>query len=110
MEILKGKVFVVVRLGYDKKDIKQRLDRDMETLQIGDFIALPNIGDEAILVKNVTANKTMTEVGMHFLKGRAQVDIYFTNGFQTTAKNEKELMEFVKLIEPLIIATPNFDD
>lgn len=106
----KSKVFVVVALGYDATDVKKQLDRGMEMIQMGDFFALPNVGDEAILVKNVTANKSMTDVGIHFLKGRAQVDIYFTNHFQTTAKNEKELMEFVKLIEPLIVARPKFDD
>lgn len=103
-------LYMVVTLDYDKEDVKQKFDRGMKMIQMGDFFALPKIGDEAILVKNVTANKRMTDVGIHFLKGRAQVDIYFTNHFQTTAKNEKELMEFVKLIEPLIIARPSFYD
>ena len=105
-----SKASAVITLNYDKNDAKRQFDQGMEMIQMGEFFSQPNVGDEAILVKNVTANKGMTEVGMHFLKGRAQVDIYFTNHYQTTAKNEKELMEFVRLIEPLIIARPNFDD
>jgi hypothetical protein len=77
---------------------------------MGDFIDAPGIGDEATLVKNVTANTRMTSVGIHFIKGRAQMHIYLSNGLRSTAKNEMELMEIVKIIEPLVVARTSFDE
>jgi hypothetical protein len=36
--------------------------------------------------------------------------IYLRNGLRSTAKNEKELMEIVRIIEPLVVARASFDE
>lgn len=76
----------------------------------GDFFVVKALGDEAVLVKNTSFNQMDTSIGIHFVKGRAKVDMYLTNYKRKTERNEKELMEIARLIEPLIIARPNFDD
>jgi hypothetical protein len=97
-------------LDFDKEEVKKSFDFGLNSISIGDFYKISGIGDEAILAKNVTANTKMTGVNMHFIKGRAEVHISLINHKRSTEKNEKELMEFVKLIEPLIIARDSFDD
>jgi hypothetical protein len=107
-----GKTNLLLRfeLGLNKEDTRMSYRRGLESIAMGDFIDAPGIGDEATLVKNVTANTRMTSVGIHFVKGRAQMHIYLSNGLRSTAKNEKELMEIVKIIEPLVVARASFDE
>jgi hypothetical protein len=97
-------------LGLNKEDTLRLFRRGLESIAMGDFIDVPGIGEEATLVKNVTANTKMTSVGIHFVKGRAQMHIYLRNGLRSTAKNEKELMEIVRIIEPLVVARASFDE
>lgn len=104
------RVFLNFHLGFNKEDTSSRLHTSMSGISMGEFFDVPDIGDEATLVKNVTYNKKATSVSLHFVKGRAAVSIYLKNLRRKTAKNEKELMEIVRLIEPLIVAKPNFDD
>ncbi len=99
-----------VNLGTRKDEQIPLFRRRLEYISMGEFFEIQNIGDEAVLVKNVQFNKKMTNVGLHFVKGRVQVETYLTNHQRSTEKNQKELMEFVRLIEPLIIARPNIDD
>lgn len=106
----KTQLAINIHLGLKKENELISFREGLEHISMGEFFAIPNIGDEAVLVKNVLFNKRATNVGLHFVKGRAQVDVYVTNHQRKTAKNEKELMEVVHLIEPLIIARPNFDD
>jgi hypothetical protein len=106
----KTEVSFSIVLDFNKVEVKKSFDIGLSSISIGDFYKLSGIGDEAILAKNFTANTKMTGVNMHFIKGRAEVHISLTNHKRSTEKNEKELMEFVKLIEPLIIARDNFDD
>jgi hypothetical protein len=106
----KTQLSIQVHLGLKKEEQLPSFHRRLDSISMGEFFAVPNIGEEAILVKNVLFNTKTTSVGLHFVKGRAQVNTYITNHKRKTAKNEKELMEIVHLIEPLIIARPNFDD
>ncbi len=93
------------------KESSLKLSRNgLQAISMGEFFDVPNIGDEATLVKNVVYNKEVTQVGLHFVKGRAKVSIYLMNHQRKTEKNEKELMEIVRLIEPLVVVRPNFDD
>lgn len=106
----KTRLSIDYSLGFSKEEILPIFHRGLESISMGDFFKVSDIGDEAILVKNVYANTKMTSVGLHFIKGRADVSIYLTNHKRKTEKNEKELMEIVRLIEPLIVARQNFDD
>ena len=51
-----------------------------------------------------------THLALHFIKGRATVIVSISNYKRKPEKLENELMEIVRLIEPLILARPNFDD
>lgn len=104
------RIFINFRLGFKAKEEVDSFRSGLEGISQGDFFEVPKIGDDAILVKNVLFNTRSTNVGLHFVKGRAKVSIYVTNFGKKTKENEKVLMEFVKLIEPLIIARSNFDD
>jgi len=106
----KTQLSIYVNLGLKKEEELILFREGLDHISMGEFFSVPNIGDEAVLVKNVLFNKRATNVGLHFIKGRAKVSIYVTNHQRKTAKNEKELMEVVRLIEPLIDARPNFDD
>lgn len=106
----KTRLFLNFQLRFNKEDALARSRRSMDGISMGEFFAGPKIGDEAILVKNVQFNTRVTQVSLHFVKGRAEVSIYLMNHQRKTEKNEKELMEIVRLIEPLIVARPNFDD
>lgn len=106
----KTKIGVQISLGFNNEEMLAGFSRRMDGISMGEFFAVPNVGDKAVLVKNVQFNTKATDVGLHFVKGRAQVDIYVTNYKRNAEKNEKELMEILKLIEPLIVARPNFDD
>lgn len=101
---------VYVELEFNDSDAVKSLRHGMESISMGEFFLVRSFGEEARLVKNVESNKGMTNVGLHFVKGRAVVSIYFTNHKRTASKNEKVLMEVARLVEPLIVARPNFDD
>ena len=101
---------VVIHLKLHKNGLSEQFWKRLNLISMGDFFKVEGIGDEAILVKNVYANTSMTNVGLHFIKGRANVQTYLRNYTETTANNEKELRELVSLIEPLIVARDNFDD
>lgn len=98
------------QLRFDKENALALSRRSIEATSMGEFFDVPNLGDEATLVKNVVYNAQVTSVGLHFVKGRVSLSIYLQNFKRKTEKNEKELMKIVKLIEPLIIARPDFDD
>lgn len=106
----KTEILLNFQLGFDHADTLARFRTGLNTIAMGDFIDVSGIGDEATLVKNVTANTQVTDVGIHFVKGRAQMSIYLSNGLRSTAKNEKELMEIVRIIEPLVVARASFDE
>lgn len=106
----KTQLSIDVTLGLKKEEQLPSFRKRLDSISMGEFFAVPNIGDEAVLVKNVLFNTKTTTVGLHFVKGRAQVGIYVTNHKRKTARNEKEIMEVVRLIEPLIVARPNFED
>lgn len=101
---------IYFQLEFNKTDALASFRNGMDAISMGEFFDAPGIGDEARLVKNVEFNKRSTNVGLHFVKGRAKVSVSVTNHKRSTVKNERELMEIVRLIEPLIIARPNFDD
>ena len=106
----KTKISMQITLGFNSEEILGKFRRRMNGISMGEFFPVPNVGDKAVLVKNVQFNTKATDVGLHFVKGRAQVDIYVANYKRKTEKNEKELMEVLALIEPLIVARANFDD
>ncbi len=103
-------LFLVINLRLAKKGMSEDFWRSLDFISMGDFIKVREVGDEAVLVKNVYANTALTDVGLHFIKGRAKVYTRYRNRKEKTDKNEKELRELVSLIEPLVVARDNFDD
>lgn len=99
-----------LQLGHNKTDTLDRFRLGLEGISMGEFFKAPGIGDEAVLVKNVDFNKKVTSVGLHFVKGRAKVSVYVKNFSRSTEKNEKELMEIVRIIEPLVVARADIRD
>ena len=106
----KTNIHIVIYLKLSKEGISKDFWHGLNLISMGAFFKVSDIGDEAILVKNVYANHKMTSVSLHFIKGRANVKVSLRNHKRKTEKNEKVLMETVRLIEPLIIARDNFDD
>lgn len=101
---------VYVELEFNNSDAVKSLRHGMESISMGEFFEVRSFGEEARLIKNVESNQRMTNVGLHFVKGRAVVSIYVTNHKRIASKNEKVLMEVARLVEPLVVARPNFDD
>jgi hypothetical protein len=103
-------LFVSFRLGLKKETASVYFHDGLKSITMANVYKISAIGDEASIVKYTTFNKINTQVGLHFIKGRAGVFLNLSNQKRTTKQNEKELMEIVRLIEPLIIARDNFDD
>ncbi len=103
-------VRVNIYLSHNKDDSLYSFRRGLESISMGEFFDAPGIGDKAVLVKNVDFNQKVTSTSLHFVKGRAQVSIYVFNWQRSREKNEKELMEIVRLIEPLVVARAGIRD
>jgi hypothetical protein len=107
---LNTNLFITVNLGLKKESALVSFKNGLKSITMANVYEISDIGDEASLVKFTTQNKINTQVGLHFIKGRAIVYLCLSNQKRTTKQNEKELMEIVSLVEPLIIARDNFDD
>jgi hypothetical protein len=80
-------------------------------ISLGEFFPAPEfLGKPSVLVKNVKYNKAMTEVGIHFVKGRLVVSGYLKNHKQTALENEKDLIEFIRKVYPAINAKQTFEE
>ena len=97
-------------LGHNRDDTVSSFRFGLSGISMGEFFDAPGIGDKAVLVKNVDFNQKVTSTSLHFVKGRAQVSIYVFNWQRSREKNEKELMEIVRLIEPLVVARAGIRD
>lgn len=109
----KGNTFLEMSLILHFDNSKAVADHrfGLQGISMGEFFRTKEIpGEDAVIVKNVQFNTESTAVGLHFVKGRAQVSIYLTNHGRKTVQNEKELLEIGRIIEPLIVARPKFDD
>jgi hypothetical protein len=99
-----------LQLGHNEADTRTRFQSGLDGISMGEFFNVPGIGYTAVLVKNVDFNKAVSNVSLHFVKGRAKVSVYVRNFGRSTEKNEKELMELVRIIEPLVIARADIRD
>jgi hypothetical protein len=107
----KTQIRLNITFAFDADEANRMHRKSADGIAMGEFFRAPDfVGTEGILVKNVQFNKKTTNVGLHFVKGRAIVMSYITNQSRATNKNEKELIEFVRAIAPLIIAKENFND
>ena len=97
-----------VHLALSQDDALTSMRRRSEYISMGEFFPIPNVGVEAVLVKNVLFNKKVSAVGIHFVKNRAEVDIYLRNHSRKLETNEKEIMEILRLIEPQIVPKVSF--
>ena len=78
---------------------------------MGDFYPAPEyFGKGGIIVKNVELNQMVTRVSLHFWKGRLIVSSSLNNQSRSTLKNEKELLEIMEAIYPLLVAKEKFED
>ncbi|HMM81135.1 MAG TPA: hypothetical protein PKC65_14045 [Pyrinomonadaceae bacterium] len=102
---------VGLSFGFDHDDALGCFRLGTRLIAMGDFFPAPDFaGDSGFLVNTVRANKKNTTVGLNFVKGRVQVSAYISNPKRTAAENEEELIEFVRSIEPLIVAKENIAD
>lgn len=96
---------------FDEREALEIFKTSTGLIAIGEFYRAPDfVGPNGILVKNVHFHKKDTGVGLHFVKGRVIVHTHLTDYKRKNDRNEKELIEFVRLIEPLIVARPTFDE
>lgn len=72
----KTQLSVTFRLGFSREEVSRDLRFGLERISMGEFFRADGFGDYAVLVKNVVSNREVTEVGLHFVKGRAHVSIY----------------------------------
>lgn len=110
---MKGKVRVSISLDFVFNEAEAVKTHGVGTnsISMGEFYAAPEfVGKEGVLVKNVQFNQINTNVGLHFVKGRVVVNTYISNFKRKADRNQKDLIEFVQAIEPLINAKTNFDD
>jgi hypothetical protein len=102
---------ISVTVLFDPEDASTTLRRSMKGISMGEFYPAPDVlGKSAVLVKNVNYNKSMTNVGLHFSKGRMVVSTYLNNHKKTTANNEKDLVDFVKQIEQVLNAASTLEN
>jgi len=106
-----SRVMITATFFFNPEEAAERHTIGTSHISMGDFFPAPEMfGKEAIIVKNVQFNKSVTDVGLHFVKGRMNISAYIKNDFRKNPVNEKELIEFVRTIEPLLVAKENFDD
>ena len=102
---------VSVTLLFNSEEAAKAFRFGTSRISMGEFYPAPDfLGKHSLLVKNVLYNKSMTNVGIHFAKGRLMVSTYLTNYKQTAAQNERDLIEFVRAIEPLLNAKLTFEE
>ena len=96
---------------FDPEEAKQWFRINTNSISMGEFYPAPEFaGETSVLVKNVHFNKSVTDVGFHFVKGRLKISTILRNHKRTAAENERDLIEFVKSVEPIINAKPTFED
>lgn len=106
-----SEIMIILTFGFDHNDAVTRFQRNIQRIAMGEFYAAPEfVGKDSILVENLEFNRKNTSVGLIFVKGRVDVSAYITNLKRKTAENEEELIEFVRSIEPLIVAKENIAD
>jgi hypothetical protein len=103
-------ITLTIKLGHYHDETMYWYGFGLNGISMGEFFDVPGIGEKAVLVKNVRFNRKVTTAGIHFVKGRAWVSLYVNNWRRSTEKNEKELMELVRIIEPLVIARADIRD
>ena len=78
---------------------------------MGEGSSVPQLfGTDAVLIKNVHFNKSMTWVALHFRRGRLLVSADYNSGSRTNTENEKELLKIIEAIYPLLVAKETFDE
>ncbi len=100
-----------VTFFFSKEEAEKMHLKQTEWIAMGERFRPPEIfGTDAVLVKNVTYNKSMTWVALHFRKGRLNISCNMQNSFKSNIENENELLKIMNEIYPLLIAKENFDD
>jgi hypothetical protein len=85
--------------------------RRLNGIAMGEGSSAPQLfGTDAVLIKNVHFNKSMTWVALHFRRGRLLVSADYNSGSRTTTENEKELLKIIEAIYPLLVAKETFDE
>ena len=78
---------------------------DVDAYQLPEVYPAPDfLGKPAALTKNIIYNKTMTSVSIRFVRGRLKVWTGHRNHKQTANQNEEDLIEFARVIFPLLNA------
>lgn len=100
-----------ITLLFDSSAAVNSHQRSVSGIALPEFYPAPDfLGKPAVLTKNLVYNKAMTSVGVHFVKGRLSVSAYLRNHKQTANQNEKDLIEFVRVIYPVLNAKVTFEE
>lgn len=85
--------------------------RGISSISVGEFFRAPDfVGQPSVIVKNVNYHKLTTDVGIHFVKGRLNISAYLRNHKKTADQNEKNLIEFIRAIYPVLNAKLTFEE
>ena len=85
--------------------------KELLGVQMGEEFRPPELfGKDAVLIKNVQFNRSMTWVTLRFRKGRLRVFSSYTNASRSNAENEKAMIEIMEAIYPALVAKERFED
>ena len=102
---------LTVTFFFDPDEAGDLFHKSINSISMGEFFPAPGfLGKTSVLVKNVNYNRSMTNVGLHFTKGRLLISSHLTNHKKTAAQNEKILIEFMKVVEPMLTAKLTFEE
>jgi hypothetical protein len=103
--------FLNVSLNFSPEEAIRFKELANNGVTMGDFYKAPEMfGKDAIIVKNLVFNTTVTRVGISFTKGRMTVGGSVDNKSRSAAKNEKDLLEIMEAIYPLLVAKETFEE
>ena len=102
---------IAVTLTFSPEEAVKFHTMNVDAYQLPEVYPAPEfLGKPAALFKNLVYNKTMTSVSISFVRGRLKIHTQHRNHRQTANQNEKDIIEFVRVIEPVLKAKLNFEE
>lgn len=103
--------FLNVSFVFNREEAITLKEKGMNGVTMGDFYRAPEMfGKDGVIVKNLEFNTSVTRVGLSFSKGRMIISSSVDNKSRSAAKNEKDLLEIMEAIYPLLVAKETFEE
>lgn len=107
----KSRFGLQVTLVFSPQEAETFLIKRLKGVAMGEGTLAPeSFGKDALLIKNVRFNETQTWVVLQCRKGRFLIDANYSNAFQASTENEKELLKLMEVIYPLLVAKETFEE